>query len=188
MKGCTVCPFQKCDPRDPSRSDPTSRHSRTVQDRTCAARGIRSRRGILPCIFNMVSGWSTCRFSSRRMGHGTYQIFSMIVAPAGMKYPLYKSSSVARFGIPVGPGQLHRSNSLINAEMYGKSSRSESCGKRSFPTILSSSSCAFLTTWGCKAATRKKVSSTAWVCRCSRMTLDTDIRMTECLRNQTRLS
>ena len=55
MQSRTVCPCRKRDPRDPSRSDPTSRPSRTVQDRTCAAQGIRSRHGILPCAFSVVS-------------------------------------------------------------------------------------------------------------------------------------
>jgi len=48
-QGRTVCPCQKCDPRDPSRSDPTSRPSRTAQDRMCAAQGIQFHHSILPC-------------------------------------------------------------------------------------------------------------------------------------------
>ena len=47
----------------------------------------------------------------------THQTFSMIVAPEGMRYPLYILSSITRFGTPNGTGQAHRSNSLINAEI-----------------------------------------------------------------------
>ena len=56
VQGRAVCPCQKRDPRDPSRSDLTSRPSRTAQDRTCAAQGIRSHHSILPYTLNMVSG------------------------------------------------------------------------------------------------------------------------------------
>jgi len=122
VQDCTVCPCRKSDPRDPSRTDPTSRPSRTVQDRTCAVQGIQFHHGIPPYTFIMVSGRPTYHLATVAAQVNTYQTFSTIVAPAGMKYPLYTSSSAARFGIAMGVGQPHRSNSLISAEMYGRSS------------------------------------------------------------------
>ena len=54
-RGRTACPIQKSYLRDPSRNDPASHPSGTAQDRTCVARGIRSRHSIQPYAFNMVS-------------------------------------------------------------------------------------------------------------------------------------
>ena len=86
-------------------------------------------------------------------------MFSKMVAPAGMKYPLYVSSNIARFGSPSGTGHPHRNTSFTIAEVYGKSAWSGKSGKRSLPTTLSNSSCALLNTWGLRAMARKKVCS-----------------------------
>ena len=90
-----------------------------------------------PTCFLMSYRGSTGIDMSRRF---TNQTFSKMTAPAGMKYPLYVSSSVTRFGNPIGNGHPQRNSSFTIAKMYGKSSWSEKSGKRSPPKTLSNSS------------------------------------------------
>ena len=78
----------------------------------------------------------------------THQTFSKIVVPAGMKHPSYTSSSDTECEVPKGVGAFHRSNSLIIADKYGRSFKSEKSGSRLSPTTRSISACAFCCTLG----------------------------------------